>query len=202
MTLWIHSLFFLSSITAVPSRRLGHAIAPFYTGFLKPQGASKTDTMIGTTIPDNVLEAKLLTDGNEETSLRRILNNLPTDYKGIVMFLFPAVNTPLCTKQACKFSASSSSLKDLGYEVYGLTGSEVKSAKAWTTKHNLQYKVLFDPKWSLVKYLECTWLHFFINRSHVVISNDGRILALERGVDANNSADRVLEIVKSLNTTA
>ncbi|GFE53724.1 merozoite capping protein [Babesia ovis] len=157
--------------------------------------------MAGTTIPDDILDAKLSTDAKQETSLRSILSGLPPSYKGIVMFLFPAVNTPLCTRQACKFATSTKSFRDLGYEVYGLTGGAGDSAKGWVSKNNLNYTVLLDPQWNLINHLKCTWMYFMINRSHLIISRDAKILALERGVNAEKSAERVLEIIKSLRST-
>ncbi|ORM39650.1 Peroxiredoxin Q [Babesia sp. Xinjiang] len=158
--------------------------------------------MEGTTIPTEVLDAKLLTESKEETSLSKLLSNLPSGYKGIVTFLFPAVNTPFCTKQACSFGLYNPFFKDLGYEVYGLTGGASEKAKSWVEKNKLSFTVLLDPQWTVIKHLQCTWMYFIVNRSHLVISRDGKILAIERGVSAKESAERMLEIVKALPPTA
>lgn len=169
-----------------------------FSNFIKMGHRSSTDALVGKTIPDDVLNEPLLTEKNDHTSLRSILLALPESYKGIVVFLFPAVGTPYCTKQACRFSSSTSEFKRLGYEVFGLTRTPGGSVEDWTKTNRLNYTILLDRTWKLIKYLDCTWMHFLVNRSHVIIGRNAKILALERGVNAETSADRALELVKSL----
>ncbi|KAK1442076.1 hypothetical protein BgAZ_401060 [Babesia gibsoni] len=156
------------------------------------------DPLVGQTITDAVLDEKLLTEKNHEVTLRSILSGLPSTYKGIVIFLFPAVDTPYCTDQACRFSTSNDMFKQRGYEVYGMTSSRPGSAENWAKRNRLSYSILLDDKWNVIKYLQCTWMKFIINRSHVVIGRDAKILAIERGVNAAKSSDRALEIINGL----
>ncbi|AFZ80376.1 signal peptide-containing protein [Theileria equi strain WA] len=170
---------------------------PGKSSFISTMSNSESD-YVGSVIPDTVLEETLATEGSDTTSLKAILSKLPSDYKGIVLFLFPSVGTPYCTKQACNFAQSHKSFNDLGYQVYGLTASRKAIASSWSKRNQLTYTILFDQNSKIVKYLKCTWMYFLINRSHIVIGKDARILAFERGVNAEKSSSRVLDLIKGL----
>lgn len=80
--------------------------------------------LVGKTLSSEALSETLTTHKNEKTTLKKLLGELPPDYKGLVLFLFPSAGTPGCTKQACNFTSNHKAFKDKGYEVYGLTSSE------------------------------------------------------------------------------
>ncbi|CDR95812.1 Peroxiredoxin Q, chloroplastic [Babesia bigemina] len=194
-------ILFLVSLRITSTLRYSRLIERWTGSHLTPQLPESGNKMIGRTLPSDVLDSRLLTDDGGETTLRSILSDLPSDRKGLVMFLFPSIDTPFCTAQACAFSSSTELFQSLGYQVYGLTRVSGRSTADWIKRHELNFAILMDPDWTVIKYFRCTWMYFLINRSHAIIRRDGKVLALERGVPAHQSASRVLEIIKALPST-
>ncbi|CAK8563947.1 unnamed protein product [Lathyrus sativus] len=67
-------------------------------------------------------------------------------YKGkpVVVYFYPADETPGCTKQACAFRDSYEKFKKAGAEVVGISGDGTASHKAFAQKYKLPYTLLSD----------------------------------------------------------
>ncbi|EXB38195.1 Peroxiredoxin Q [Morus notabilis] len=64
--------------------------------------------------------------------------------KPVVVYFYPADETPGCTKQACAFRDSYEKFKKAGAEVIGISGDDVSSHKAFAKKYRLPYTLLAD----------------------------------------------------------
>nr|Q75SY5.1 RecName: Full=Peroxiredoxin Q, chloroplastic; AltName: Full=Thioredoxin peroxidase; AltName: Full=Thioredoxin-dependent peroxiredoxin Q; Flags: Precursor [Gentiana triflora]BAD04985.1 peroxiredoxin Q [Gentiana triflora] len=69
-----------------------------------------------------------------------------TEFKGkpVVVYFYPADETPGCTKQACAFRDSYEKFKKAGAEVIGISGDDPSSHKAFAKKYRLPYTLLSD----------------------------------------------------------
>ncbi|KAG2328054.1 hypothetical protein Bca52824_010782 [Brassica carinata] len=67
-------------------------------------------------------------------------------YKGkpVIVYFYPADETPGCTKQACAFRDSYEKFKKAGAEVIGISGDDSASHKAFASKYKLPYTLLSD----------------------------------------------------------
>ncbi|XP_003564150.1 peroxiredoxin Q, chloroplastic isoform X2 [Brachypodium distachyon] len=67
-------------------------------------------------------------------------------YKGkpVVLYFYPADETPGCTKQACAFRDSYEKYKKAGAEVIGISGDDAASHKAFAKKYKLPFTLLSD----------------------------------------------------------
>ncbi|PIA27570.1 hypothetical protein AQUCO_07600025v1 [Aquilegia coerulea] len=67
-------------------------------------------------------------------------------YKGkpVVLYFYPADETPGCTKQACAFRDSYEKFKKAGAEVVGISGDDPSSHKAFAKKYKLPFTLLSD----------------------------------------------------------
>ncbi|KAJ6824117.1 peroxiredoxin Q, chloroplastic [Iris pallida] len=67
-------------------------------------------------------------------------------YKGkpVVLYFYPADETPGCTKQACAFRDSYEKFKKAGAEVIGISGDDPASHKAFAKKYKLPFTLLCD----------------------------------------------------------
>ncbi|RII42716.1 thioredoxin-dependent thiol peroxidase [Galactobacter valiniphilus] len=90
---------------------------------------------VGATAPDFTLPNQ---DGREVS-----LHQLRQQGKVIVYF-YPAASTPGCTKEACDFRDSLSSLKADGYTVVGLSPDPVAKLRAFADKEGLPFELLSD----------------------------------------------------------
>nr|GMD33651.1 peroxiredoxin Q, chloroplastic [Ipomoea batatas] len=64
--------------------------------------------------------------------------------KPVVVYFYPADDTPGCTKQACSFRDSYEKFKKAGAEVVGISGDNPTSHKAFAEKYKLPFTLLSD----------------------------------------------------------
>ncbi|CAN6198444.1 unnamed protein product [Urochloa humidicola] len=64
--------------------------------------------------------------------------------KPVVVYFYPADETPGCTKQACAFRDSYEKFKKAGAEVIGISGDDAASHKAFAQKYRLPFTLLAD----------------------------------------------------------
>jgi len=91
----------------------------------------------GTPAPD----FELLDQHGEPRRLSELIKTGP-----VVLFFYPAADTPGCTKQACHFRNLDAEFTALGAQRVGISRDTVASQKAFAEKHRLGYPLLADPK--------------------------------------------------------
>ncbi|KAM0000529.1 putative thioredoxin-dependent peroxiredoxin [Helianthus debilis subsp. tardiflorus] len=64
--------------------------------------------------------------------------------KPVVVYFYPADETPGCTKQACAFRDSYEKFKKAGAQVVGISGDDAASHKAFAKKYKLPFTLLSD----------------------------------------------------------
>ncbi|KAG6592266.1 Peroxiredoxin Q, chloroplastic, partial [Cucurbita argyrosperma subsp. sororia] len=64
--------------------------------------------------------------------------------KPVVVYFYPADETPGCTKQACAFRDSYEKFKKAGAQVVGISGDDSSSHKAFAKKYRLPFTLLSD----------------------------------------------------------
>jgi len=69
------------------------------------------------------------------------------DLKGspVVLYFYPADDTPGCTREACAFRDRSEELKNLGAKVFGISPDDVASHVKFRDKFQLNFPLLADP---------------------------------------------------------
>jgi thioredoxin-dependent peroxiredoxin len=77
-------------------------------------------------------------DGNL-TRLSRLLKDGP-----VVLFFYPAAETPGCTKEACYFRNLDAEFEAAGAQRVGISRDSVAKQKAFADKHHLGYTLLAD----------------------------------------------------------
>jgi peroxiredoxin Q/BCP len=63
----------------------------------------------------------------------------------VVLYFYPADDTPGCTREACAFRDRSSELKKLGAKVLGISPDDVDSHVKFKNKYQLNFPLLADP---------------------------------------------------------
>ncbi|XVE70754.1 hypothetical protein DITRI_Ditri10aG0096400 [Diplodiscus trichospermus] len=69
-----------------------------------------------------------------------------SNFKGkpVVVYFYPADESPSCTKEACAFRDSYEKFKKAGAEVIGISGDDQSSHKAFAKKYRLPFTLLSD----------------------------------------------------------
>jgi peroxiredoxin Q/BCP len=63
----------------------------------------------------------------------------------VVLYFYPADDTPGCTKEACAFRDRKSELQALGLKVFGISPDDVASHVKFRDKFQLNFPLLADP---------------------------------------------------------
>jgi peroxiredoxin Q/BCP len=124
-----------------------------------------------------------------------------SDFKGkrkVILYFYPKDETGGCTKEACSFRDSLSSLKEAGAEVLGVSNDDLESHSKFRSNHSLNFPLLSDVDGKVSREYgvyelwdddgEKTW---GIKRSTFVIDTDGKIKKAIRGVKVDGHVDEV-----------
>jgi peroxiredoxin Q/BCP len=124
------------------------------------------------------------------------------DYAGkrVVIYFYPADDTPGCTKEACQFSELDTSFSDLGVDVIGISPDGADKHRRFREKYGLSVRLLSDPSHSTMEsygaYGEKTLYgrkSVGVIRSTFLVGSDGRIERAWYHVRSDGHAQKVLE---------
>jgi thioredoxin-dependent peroxiredoxin len=75
------------------------------------------------------------------------------DFAGerVVLYFYPADDTPGCTKEACQFNDELSSFRDLHVKVIGISPDGADKHQAFRSKYELNFTLLSDPDKSVME---------------------------------------------------
>lgn len=131
------------------------------------------------------------------------------DLKGspVVVYFYPADDTPGCTREACAFRDRSQELKKLGAKVFGISPDDVASHVKFKGKYKLNFPLLADPEHQVAEKFGA-WREknmygkkkMGIVRSTFLIGADGLIKKVWRSVKVDGHDAAVIEALKALKT--
>jgi thioredoxin-dependent peroxiredoxin len=132
-----------------------------------------------------------------------------SDLKGspVVIYFYPADDTPGCTREACAFRDRSAELKKLGAKVFGVSPDDVASHVKFRDKYSLNFPLLADPDHAVAEKFGA-WREknmygkksMGIVRSTFLIGPDGVIKKVWRSVKVDGHDEKVLEALRQLKT--
>ena len=123
------------------------------------------------------------------------------DFAGrrLVLYFYPADDTPGCTKEACQFNDGLAAFRALAVTVLGVSPDDAASHVAFRTKYGLDFDLLSDPaRTVMAKYGAYGEKSLYgktvtgVIRSTFVIGPTGRIEHAFYGVRTDGHAARVL----------
>jgi peroxiredoxin Q/BCP len=130
-----------------------------------------------------------------------------SDLKGspVVLYFYPADDTPGCTREACAFRDRSAELKKLGAKVLGISPDDVASHGKFRDKFQLNFPLLADEDHAVAEKFGA-WREknmygkksMGIARSTFLIGADGVIKKVWRSVKVDGHDEAVLTALKEL----
>lgn len=121
----------------------------------------------------------------------------------VVLYFYPADDTPGCTKEACQFNDQLGAFAKLGVRVLGISPDDAQSHVDFRTKYGLSLVLLSDPdKKVMTKYGAYGDKMLYgktvqgVIRSTFLISPRGTIERAWYGVRADGHAARVLSAIR------
>jgi len=134
----------------------------------------------------------------EKVSLKDYLGNR------VVLYFYPADDTPGCTKEACQFNDEFAAFTKLGVLVFGVSPDGAEKHVAFKKKYGLNFSLLSDPdKTVMAKYgaygekMNYGKKIMGVIRSTFVIGPTGVIEHAFYGVRADGHAARVLATLQN-----
>ena len=129
-----------------------------------------------------------------------------SDYQGqtVVLYFYPKADTPGCTKQACAYRDNYDAFAERGVPVLGISHDTVEEQATFKQKFALPFTLLADPNAEIAKMYDL-WTERtverdgksrtfqFIERSTLVIDQDGTVIFSARGVDPTTDTQAVLD---------
>ncbi len=124
--------------------------------------------------------------------------------KKVILYFYPADDTPGCTTQACDFRDASETLDTAGYTVLGVSPQGAESHARFRDKHSLNFPLLVDSDhaaasaygaWGEKKNYGKTYEG--IKRSTFVIDEEGRIVEARYNVRATGHVEKLLKELAS-----
>jgi len=130
-----------------------------------------------------------------------------SDLKGspVVLYFYPADDTPGCTREACAFRDRSAELKKLGAKIFGISPDDVASHVKFRDKFKLNFPLLADPDHAVAEKFGA-WREknmygkkrMGIVRSTFLIDTDGVIQKVWRSVKVDGHDQAVLAALQQL----
>ncbi len=118
--------------------------------------------------------------------------------KKVILYFYPADDTPGCTREACDFRDSRSDFTDAGYVVLGASPQGTESHSAFSSKHRLNFPLLVDEDMSLAKaygtagvFGKFESIPLMVQRSTFVIDANGRIEQALYGVSSRSHVEKL-----------
>ena len=123
----------------------------------------------------------------------------------VVLYFYPADDTPGCTREACAFRDRSQELKKLGAKVFGVSPDDVASHVKFKGKYKLNFPLLADPDHKVAEKFGA-WREknmygkktMGVIRSTFVIDEEGRVAHAWPNVKAAGHVEQVLRKLAEL----
>ena len=124
--------------------------------------------------------------------------------KKVILYFYPADDTPGCTAQACGFRDSFPEIQEKNAIVIGISPDDARSHLKFRAKYNLPFILLSDPDHVVAEkygaWGEKTFMgkkSIGIIRSHFVIDEQGKIVDAQIKVNAKESPTLALRNLAS-----
>ncbi len=130
-----------------------------------------------------------------------------SDLKGrpVVLYFYPADDTPGCTKEACAFRDAQAKLAGSDAVVLGVSPDDVASHEKFRDKYSLNFPLLADPDHKVAdKYGAWREKNMYgkksmgIQRSTFLIDADGKVAKVWKRVSVDGHDEQVLNALAEL----
>ena len=131
---------------------------------------------------------------------------LLSDYAGrkVVVYFYPADDTPGCTKEACQFNDLLADFAALGVDVVGISPDGDEAHRRFRAKYGLGVRLASDPQHATMKRYGA-WgektlygrVSVGVIRSTFLVDEEGRVERIWRHVKADGHAAKVLAALES-----
>lgn len=127
-----------------------------------------------------------------------------TDFAGkpLIIYFYPKDNTPGCTAEACSLRDGYDSLRNLGYEVIGVSKDSPASHAKFAEKYSLPFTLISDPSTELNQAFGVWQKKKMAGREYMgtvrttfITDADHRVTHIINKVDTKNAAAQIMKLL-------
>jgi len=127
-----------------------------------------------------------------------------TDFAGkpLIIYFYPKDNTPGCTAEACSLRDGYDSLRNLGYEVIGVSKDSSASHAKFAEKYSLPFTLISDPSTELNQAFGVWQKKKMAGREYIcsvrttfITDADHRVTHIINKVDTKNAAAQIMKLL-------
>ncbi|MEY3052377.1 MAG: hypothetical protein RLY31_2162 [Bacteroidota bacterium] len=125
-----------------------------------------------------------------------------SDFRGrkLVLYFYPADNTPTCTTEACNLRDNYDVFREAGYEIVGVSPDSARKHQGFIRKNSLPFRLIADEDLSVTKAYGAWGMKKMYGKEYegllrttFVIDEAGVIRKVITKVDARQHAAQILE---------
>lgn len=127
------------------------------------------------------------------------------EYKGkkLILFFYPEDDTQSCTQEACNLRDNYTMLKEMGFELIGISEDGVAKHKKFETKYNLPYRLIADEDHAVINAYDVWGKKQFMGkiydglvRTSFVINEKGIITGIVTRVLTKKHTQQILDLMQ------
>ena len=127
-----------------------------------------------------------------------------TDFAGkpLIIYFYPKDNTPGCTAEACSLRDGYDSLRNLGYEVIGVSKDSSASHAKFAEKYSLPFTLISDPSTELNQAFGVWQKKKMAGREYMgtvrttfITDADHRVTHIINKVDTKNASAQIMKLL-------
>lgn len=125
------------------------------------------------------------------------------DFKGrkLILFFYPKDNTPGCTAAACNLSENYDKLKEMGYDLLGVSPDSAKKHQNFIKKFDFPFSLLADTELEVIKAYDVWGQKKFMGKEYIgllrttfIIDEKGKIERIISKVKTKTHTEQILEL--------
>ncbi|MCW3124953.1 MAG: alkyl hydroperoxide reductase/Thiol specific antioxidant/Mal allergen [Bacteroidetes bacterium] len=116
--------------------------------------------------------------------------------KKVILYFYPADDTPTCTKEACNYRDNFAMLKKKGYVILGVSMDPPKKHQKFIKKYDLPFTLIADEDKKVIDAYDVWHLKKFMGREFMGIVRTTFL------IDEKGFIEKIIEKVDSANATA
>lgn len=126
------------------------------------------------------------------------------DYKGrwVVLYFYPADDTPGCTVEACSMRDARDTLSEMGASIIGISRDEPNSHEKFKEKYSLNFTLLTDADKKVITAYGAWGKKMFghegIQRKTFIINPEGQVVKVYGRVTPLGHGEAVIDALKAL----
>lgn len=122
----------------------------------------------------------------------------------IILYFYPKDSTPGCTAEACNLRDHYDELRDMGFEIIGVSPDSEASHQKFIDKNNLPFRLIADPDKEILNAYG-VWgekkmygkVYKGVHRTTFIISEDRNIEKIFKKVKTKSHAEQIKEALNS-----